>query len=81
MSFGLCNVVQTFQHFMDDVLRGLDFCFAYLDDILNIYGLSSTDFRGKGSSSIQQSAFSEQHRSPSSVTRCSPTVPGLWKYD
>jgi hypothetical protein len=34
MSFGLWNAAQTFQRFMDEVLRGLDFCFAYLDDIL-----------------------------------------------
>jgi hypothetical protein len=34
MSFGLRNTAQTFQRFMDDILRGLDFCFAYLDDIL-----------------------------------------------
>jgi hypothetical protein len=34
MSFGLRNAAQTFQHFMDNILRGLDFCFAYLDDIL-----------------------------------------------
>jgi cleavage and polyadenylation specificity factor subunit 1 len=34
MSFGLRNTAQTFQHFMDDILQGLDFCFAYLDDIL-----------------------------------------------
>jgi hypothetical protein len=34
MSFGLRNAVQTFQRFMDDILRELDFCFAYLDDIL-----------------------------------------------
>jgi hypothetical protein len=34
MSFGLRNAAQTFQRFMDDVLRGLHFCFAYLDDIL-----------------------------------------------
>jgi hypothetical protein len=34
MSFGLRNVSQTFQHLMDDILRALDFCFAYLDDIL-----------------------------------------------
>jgi hypothetical protein len=34
MSFGLRNAAQTFQRFMDDTLRGLDFCFAYLDDIL-----------------------------------------------
>jgi cleavage and polyadenylation specificity factor subunit 1 len=34
MSFDLRNVDRTFQRFMDDILRGLDFCFAYLDDIL-----------------------------------------------
>jgi hypothetical protein len=34
MSFGLRSAAQTFQSFMDDILRGLDFCFAYLDDIL-----------------------------------------------
>jgi hypothetical protein len=34
MSFGLRNAAQTFQRFMDDTLRGLDFCFANLDDIL-----------------------------------------------
>jgi hypothetical protein len=34
MSFGLRNAAQMFQRFMDDVLRALDFCFAYLDDIL-----------------------------------------------
>jgi hypothetical protein len=34
VSFGLRNAAQTFQLFMDDSLRGLEFCFAYLDDIL-----------------------------------------------
>jgi hypothetical protein len=34
MSFGLRNAAQTFQCFMDDILRELGFCFAYLDDIL-----------------------------------------------
>jgi hypothetical protein len=34
MSFGLRNAAQTFQRFMDDILRGLDFCFPYVDDIL-----------------------------------------------
>lgn len=34
MTFGLCNAAQTFQRFMDGVLRGLDFCYAYIDDIL-----------------------------------------------
>ncbi|GBN53436.1 Retrovirus-related Pol polyprotein from transposon 297 [Araneus ventricosus] len=33
MTFGLRNAAQTFQRFIDQVLRGLD-CFAYLDDIL-----------------------------------------------
>jgi hypothetical protein len=33
MSFGLRNAAQTFQRFMNDFLRGLDFCFAYLDVI------------------------------------------------
>jgi hypothetical protein len=28
MSFVLRNAAQTFQRFMDDILRGLDFCFA-----------------------------------------------------
>ncbi|XP_076299903.1 uncharacterized protein LOC143218556 [Lasioglossum baleicum] len=34
MPFGLRNAAQTFQRFIDDVLRGLDLCYAYLDDIL-----------------------------------------------
>ena len=34
MPFGLRNAAQTFQRFIDDVLRGLDFVFAYVDDLL-----------------------------------------------
>jgi len=34
MTFGLRNAAQTFQRFMDEVVRGLDFCYVYLDDIL-----------------------------------------------
>jgi hypothetical protein len=34
MSFGQRNAAQPFQRFMDDILRGLDFCFAYVDDVL-----------------------------------------------
>ena len=34
MPFGLKNAAQTFQRFMDQVLRGLDFCYVYVDDIL-----------------------------------------------
>ena len=34
MSFGLRNAAQTFQRFIDEALRGLDFTYAYIDDIL-----------------------------------------------
>ena len=34
MFFDLLNAVQTFQRFMDEILKDLDFCFAYIDDIL-----------------------------------------------
>ncbi len=34
MTFGLQNATQTFQRFIDWVLRGLGFCCAYVDDIL-----------------------------------------------
>jgi len=34
MPFRLRNAAQTFQRFINEVLRGLDFAYAYLDDIL-----------------------------------------------
>ncbi|GFT85219.1 hypothetical protein TNCV_496741 [Trichonephila clavipes] len=34
LCFGLVNAPQTFMRFMHKVLRGLPFCFVYLDDIL-----------------------------------------------
>lgn len=34
MPYGLRNAAQTFQRFMDQILRGLDFCFVYIDDVL-----------------------------------------------
>ena len=34
LPFGLSNATQSFQRFMDEVLRGLDFAYCYLDDIL-----------------------------------------------
>lgn len=34
MTFGLCNAAQSFQRFINEVIRGLDFCYAYIDDIL-----------------------------------------------
>ncbi len=42
MPFGLRNAAQTFQRFMDEVIRGLDFCYVYVDDLL-IASSSSTD--------------------------------------
>lgn len=34
MPFGLKNPAEIFQRFVDEVLRGLDFAFAHIDDIL-----------------------------------------------
>ena len=34
MPFGLRNTAQTFQRFVDQVLQGLTFAYAYIDDIL-----------------------------------------------
>ena len=34
MPFGLRNAAQTFQRFIDQVLRDFHFCYAYIDDIL-----------------------------------------------
>lgn len=34
MTFGLRNAAQTFQRFIDEVLRDLPFCYGYIDDIL-----------------------------------------------
>ena len=34
MPFGLQNAAQTFQRFIDQVLRGLPFSYAYIDDVL-----------------------------------------------
>ena len=34
MPFGLKNAAQTFQQFMNQVLRGLHFTYNYLDDLL-----------------------------------------------
>lgn len=42
MSFGLRNAAQTFQRFLDEVLRGLDCCFSYIDDIL-VFSRSKTE--------------------------------------
>jgi hypothetical protein len=36
MYFGLRNAAQTFQRFIDEVLRDMDFCYAYIDDVIVI---------------------------------------------
>lgn len=42
MTFGLRNAAQTFQRFIDEVLKGLPFCYGYLDDIL-VYSATEKD--------------------------------------
>jgi hypothetical protein len=42
MSFGLRNAAQTFQRFMDEILKDLDSCFAYIDYIL-VFSRSSQE--------------------------------------
>ena len=34
MPFGLCNAAQTFQQYIDEVIQGLPFGYAYIDDLL-----------------------------------------------
>lgn len=34
MTFGLCNAAQTFQRHINEVLRGLEYIFVYIDDIV-----------------------------------------------
>jgi hypothetical protein len=41
MTFGLRNAGQTFQRFVDELTRGLDFCYPYLDDFL-VFSKSET---------------------------------------
>lgn len=42
MTFGLRNAGQTFQRFIDEIVRGLDLCFPYFDDIL-VFSRDATD--------------------------------------
>lgn len=44
MSFGLKNAAQSFQRFMDTILRGMDYALSYLDDIL-IFSKSEDEHR------------------------------------
>jgi hypothetical protein len=84
MSFGLRNAAQAFQRFIDDILRGLEFCFAYLDDIL----ISSRtleeheqhlrtlfDRLQRYGILVNPRSASSGHPRPPSVTNCLPRVP------
>ncbi|GFV12284.1 hypothetical protein TNCV_1537801 [Trichonephila clavipes] len=41
--FGLCSAAFTFQRFADEVVRGLNFVYAFIDDILVASSLSETE--------------------------------------
>lgn len=45
MTFGLRNAGQTFQRFVDEMTRGLDFCYPYLDDFL-IFSKTQAEHEG-----------------------------------
>ncbi|UYV72042.1 hypothetical protein LAZ67_9001620, partial [Cordylochernes scorpioides] len=49
MSFGLCNAAQTFQRLINEVLQGLDFAYAYIDDVL-----IASDSENQHASHLQQ---------------------------
>ncbi|CAH2101617.1 unnamed protein product [Euphydryas editha] len=44
MSFGLRNAGQTFQRFVDGMVRGFDFCYPYVDDIL-VFSRSTSEHK------------------------------------
>lgn len=44
MTFGFRNAGQTFQRFIDEVTNGLDFCYAYIDDIL-VFSKSEEEYK------------------------------------
>jgi hypothetical protein len=74
---------------MDDILRGLDFCFVYLDDILvlprslkeheqHLWALFDLLQRYGILINAAKCVF-RAPRSPSSVTRCPLRFPNLWQ--
>jgi hypothetical protein len=86
MYFGMRNAVQTFQRFLD-ILKNLDICFAYLNDILSsavppnntsiISVPSSQRSKITASFSTRPNVFSASMIFPSSVTRFHPPVSSL----
>ncbi|GFT04094.1 hypothetical protein TNCV_3346361 [Trichonephila clavipes] len=55
LCFGLVNAPQTFMRFLHEVLRGLPFCFIYLDDIL-CYSENAEEHRKKDSNPLNWSS-------------------------
>ncbi|ROT67192.1 reverse transcriptase [Penaeus vannamei] len=55
MPFGLRNAAQTFQRFINDVTRGLEGVFAYIDDIL-VASISEADPRPPSPRPLRQTA-------------------------
>jgi hypothetical protein len=89
-SFGLRNAAQTFQRFIDYIMRGLDVCFVYLDDILvlsrsleeheqHLRALFDRLQRYGILVDPAKCIFSWHPRSPSSITKCPPRVPDRWR--
>jgi hypothetical protein len=59
MSFGLRNAAQTFQRFMDEVLRGLEFCFAnsLFTDMPSLFTAQSVSADGRCQQPLHRHAF------------------------
>lgn len=88
MPFGLRNAAQTFQRFMDEVTRGLQFVYVYLDDLL-VASSSEEEhrvhlqlllivFRGMVLSSILANVSLEFMHSRFSVTASISTASAHW---
>ena len=57
MPFGLQNAAQTFQRFIDEVLRGLHFSYAYIDDVLVASTSTEEHIQHLGTKHIRTTAY------------------------
>ena len=73
MNFGLRNAGQTFQRFVDEMLRGLDFVYAYLDDIL----IFSTDSKSHQDHIRQVFNRLDQYGMVLNTSKCTFGVPEI----